>query len=258
MVEASPTVVTGTNRPLREFRNVKWKADTPVSRAELGRMREAFWDTQPAYSGRQEIWQALRLACEADSTATAQAILDSTNIVVPTGLLSDGCYDELGNQYIIPAMCFVEPVNLVDEPAASAPDSASQQNLATEAGAAITARSSAHGQRPESPAVESAGSAAVQDGTSAGATIGPSVSITVRLSTGGDIKLDVAGSDTIGRVKSAILERLSTSIPTLPATKKPPRIKLLQLGRVLEDNFRVSDARLNESAVVQAFIQLQD
>ena len=39
-------------------------------------------------------------------------MVDSANISVPTGLLSEGAYDELGNRYVVPDFCFVDPVNL--------------------------------------------------------------------------------------------------------------------------------------------------
>ena len=55
--------------------------------------------------GRVEIWQTLKLACEADDLGTAQAIIDSANIKVPTGKFTDGCFDELGNHYVIPSYC---------------------------------------------------------------------------------------------------------------------------------------------------------
>ena len=52
-----------------------------------------------------EIWQTIRLACEADDLLTAQAIIDSAQIKIPTGKFTDGCFDELGNHYVIPDYC---------------------------------------------------------------------------------------------------------------------------------------------------------
>ncbi|KAI8814054.1 hypothetical protein BJ742DRAFT_786309 [Cladochytrium replicatum] len=100
------------NRPLRPKDQLKWTAPDNTTPLMLASQREAFWDTQPTYSGRREIWQALRAACEAESLEMAQVIIDSANIQIPTGNLADGCYDELGNHYIIPLFCYTDPVNL--------------------------------------------------------------------------------------------------------------------------------------------------
>ncbi|RHZ63324.1 hypothetical protein Glove_330g12 [Diversispora epigaea] len=104
----------GGNKPFTK-RNVRWMADTPITMKQLKEQRDAFWYTAPSYEGRLEIWQALRCACECDDIILAQAILDSANITIPTGNLADSCYDELGNRYIIPAYCIVDPSNLYEE-----------------------------------------------------------------------------------------------------------------------------------------------
>ncbi|KAI8902458.1 hypothetical protein BC833DRAFT_573615 [Globomyces pollinis-pini] len=70
--------------------------------------RNAYWDTQPSYSGRPEVWQALRLCCEADCIETSQIIFDSVQLKCPTGKLTDGCYDSYGNLYVIPSYCLGE------------------------------------------------------------------------------------------------------------------------------------------------------
>ena len=65
--------------------------------------------------GRLEIWQALRYACESEDLVFAQTILDSVNVTIPTGNLANGCYDELGNRYVIPVYCIVDPINLTKD-----------------------------------------------------------------------------------------------------------------------------------------------
>jgi len=42
--------------------------------------RDEFWDTAPAFNGRQEIWQALRAAAECEDTDTAQAIMSAVDV----------------------------------------------------------------------------------------------------------------------------------------------------------------------------------
>lgn len=50
----------GRIRPIRP-----WKLEPAISSAQLERLRNEFWETR--VEGRQEMWQALRFAAEADS-----------------------------------------------------------------------------------------------------------------------------------------------------------------------------------------------
>lgn len=104
----------GGNRPFK--RPGSWTSEGDITLGQLQSQRDAYWDTAPAYEGRREIWNALRTVCELgpEDNTTAQAILDSVGISIPTGDLTDGCYDELGNRYVIPIFCIVEPSNLVE------------------------------------------------------------------------------------------------------------------------------------------------
>ncbi|GMH05525.1 hypothetical protein Nepgr_007365 [Nepenthes gracilis] len=88
-----------------------WKHSEQVTRAQLKRMREEFWDTAPHYGGRKEIWDALRAAAEADLTL-AQAIIGSAGIIVQNPDLTV-CYDERGAKYELPKYVLSEPTNLI-------------------------------------------------------------------------------------------------------------------------------------------------
>jgi hypothetical protein len=44
--------------------------------------------------------------------ATAQTILDAAGVTTPTGNLAKGCFDELGNLYVLPDYLLSDPVNL--------------------------------------------------------------------------------------------------------------------------------------------------
>ncbi|KAJ1679835.1 hypothetical protein EV182_001232 [Spiromyces aspiralis] len=96
-------------------RNLVWESDIPMTRDELTRQREMFWETAPVYSGRQEIWQALHEVCTTDDEELARAIIHTLGIKVPSGCLQDGCFDELGNYYDLPEFCFSDPTNLITE-----------------------------------------------------------------------------------------------------------------------------------------------
>ena len=69
------------NRPLRQDK-IRWKSDIPLTEGQLKSKRDEFWDTAPAFDGKQEIWAALKAAVEAANAGTsedhqlAQAILD--------------------------------------------------------------------------------------------------------------------------------------------------------------------------------------
>lgn len=52
---------------------------------QLRSKRDEYWETQPAFEGRKEIWDALREACETEDLALAQAFVDAANITLPIG-----------------------------------------------------------------------------------------------------------------------------------------------------------------------------
>ena len=63
----------------------KWQSETPITMGQLRSKRDEYGETQPAFDGRREIWDALRAACETDDQTLAQAIVDGASISVPTG-----------------------------------------------------------------------------------------------------------------------------------------------------------------------------
>lgn len=84
-------------------------------------------------TGRVEVWQTVRAALEVlwasqrDSEdeededgeggedvalATAQTILTAAGVTLPTGNLSDGVYDDLGNWYQLPEYVVADPVDV--------------------------------------------------------------------------------------------------------------------------------------------------
>ncbi|VDN98014.1 unnamed protein product [Rodentolepis nana] len=80
----------GKNQPLKRGAT-RWISSQPIYASQLRQKREEFWDTAPAFEGRQEIWDALKCAAEAAERGDhemAQAIIDSANIILPTGELS--------------------------------------------------------------------------------------------------------------------------------------------------------------------------
>ncbi|XP_056617160.1 ubiquitin domain-containing protein 1a [Triplophysa dalaica] len=109
-------VLKRRNEPLKKDKP-KWKCDYQMTEGQLRNKRDEFWDTAPAFDGRQEIWDALKaatVAVECNDHDLAQAIVDGASITLPHGSLME-CYDELGNRYQLPAYCLAPPVNLISE-----------------------------------------------------------------------------------------------------------------------------------------------
>jgi len=78
------SVTIGKNKPLSADRP-KWQSETPITMGQLRSKRDEYWETQPAFDGRREIWDALRAACETEDLTLAQAIIDGASITLPTG-----------------------------------------------------------------------------------------------------------------------------------------------------------------------------
>ncbi|KAH7657736.1 hypothetical protein IHE45_17G040900 [Dioscorea alata] len=89
----------------------QWKNTQPITRTELIRMRDEFWDTAPHYGGQKEIWDALRVAADSE-LSLAQTIIDSAGIIVSSADMTT-CYDERGAKYELPKYVLSEPTNLI-------------------------------------------------------------------------------------------------------------------------------------------------
>jgi Ubiquitin-binding domain len=124
-IAAVPSCCVPTNiacltggRPFKPRRDGTWTSDVPITRTELHRRRTEFWETAPQYDGLAETWNSLRVAVELshqNDLPTAQAVLDSAGITIPTGDLGNGCYDELGHRFVIPEFVLSEPSNIQDD-----------------------------------------------------------------------------------------------------------------------------------------------
>ncbi|KAJ3053758.1 Ubiquitin domain-containing protein 2 [Rhizophlyctis rosea] len=193
-----------------------------MTREELISKREAFWDTAPSYSGREEVWAALRLCCEAETLDVSQSILDTTNIILPTGNLADGCYDELGNQYKIPIYCYVEPKNLIE-----ASTSKSTTTLTT---------------LENKPNAESQPTSSNE----------PQFTLIARLSTGSDLKLNSSTNTTMKHLKDQVLEKSNLNNDA----GNKVRLRVFHLGKQLEDNLTVGKAGLGDGDLIQVMVSV--
>ncbi|KAI1205200.1 uncharacterized protein F4807DRAFT_443843 [Annulohypoxylon truncatum] len=126
-----PPLSQHIDKPLRRH---EWVArDRTWTRSQLDTERADFFDTR--VTGRPEVWQVLKATLEvlweADGNlsnrresgdgeeggalATAQSILKAAEVTLPTGDLSNGVYDALGNYYALPEWIVCDPVNVTEE-----------------------------------------------------------------------------------------------------------------------------------------------
>ncbi|CAH8283798.1 unnamed protein product [Eruca vesicaria subsp. sativa] len=78
-----------------------WKHTQPITKAELMKLREEFWDTAPHYSGRKEIWDALRAAAEA-GISLAQTILEAQESLFRTMISLSAMMREVRRSKLFP------------------------------------------------------------------------------------------------------------------------------------------------------------
>ncbi|KAI1441908.1 hypothetical protein F5Y02DRAFT_274017 [Annulohypoxylon stygium] len=127
-----PPLSQHIDKPLRRH---EWVArDRSWTRSQLDTERADFFDTR--VTGRPEVWQVLKATLEVlwgadgslpngedsrngdesnDALATAQSILKAAEVTLPTGDLSNGVYDALGNYYALPEWIVCDPLNVAEE-----------------------------------------------------------------------------------------------------------------------------------------------
>lgn len=202
------------NKPLRQDK-IRWKSDIPLTNGQLQSKRDEFWDTAPAFEGKQEIWIALKAATEAterDDYELAQAILDGAGISMPNGTLVE-CYDELGTRYTIPVYCLSFPINLVTEERGDRD-------------------SPAEFSEPVAPPVG-----------------GHEMKIRVRVSlTGDDVILIVNSNETVASAKRRLIAQDSR------VASEPNRQRWFFGGKLLSDKTKLGDANIPSGFVVQCII----
>jgi Ubiquitin-binding domain len=211
----SGSIVIGGNQRLVDFSKYIKPTEKPV---DILQKRNTFWDTQPFYSGRMEIWQMIRLAAESDSQ-TAQAIIDSENITCPTGKLTDGCYDSTGNFYVIPDYC-LGPLAMTDDEMAKS-ISLNTTPLMRDPSALDTYLSTAGAE---------------------------SFPIIARISSGQDISINVHPQMTIGKFKAAIGKSQSYS------PEVTTKLKVVLFGKVLANEAKIIETKIKEKSIVQVFV----
>lgn len=70
--------------------------------------RQEFWDTQPAYGGAKDIWDALKAVCEAPDMETGKVFLEAAEVSVAKPDMT-AFYDSRGYLYELPNYVVSDP-----------------------------------------------------------------------------------------------------------------------------------------------------
>lgn len=207
--------------------------------------------------GRQEMWQALRVAVEAGDDSTSAAILESAGLQ-PFDIDAVErffTYDQKGFKYEVPLYCLYAPSNLLrDAPppaAAAATAKAAQAPLQVQV-APSSARSQQHSSvndeaksaEPQSQVQAGAAPATVGGGT------GKSLKFTIRFSNGlADYPLDARSSTSIAALKSLICSRHPSLAPLHDS------LRLYYLGKWMsQPAWTLGEIGMKKEMVLQCFI----
>ena len=201
----------------------------------------------------------MKAICESEELELAQVIADSAGISIPTGKLTDGCYDELGNQYILPNYCLIDPSNLVEN---SSANDVNQPLLSGENGTSALVKNDKKEESSSSLPTKNEHTqyfTKSEDGTlitklamGAGgqASVGnDNVMTTLRLSNNKDIKIVLNKNDTIKQIMECI-EKSENLDP------KKNNIRIIVKGKVLVKSSKLYENLTKDSSVniVQVFI----
>eukprot|EP01006_Ploeotia_vitrea_P060640 TRINITY_DN76267_c0_g1_i1.p1 TRINITY_DN76267_c0_g1~~TRINITY_DN76267_c0_g1_i1.p1 ORF type:complete len:294 (-),score=118.41 TRINITY_DN76267_c0_g1_i1:70-951(-) len=255
----------------------RWDAKFPsVTRTQLERMRSEFWETR--VSGNQQMWQALKMASEAEDAGTALMIAQSAGLTPYRQDKPDVCYcyDERGFRYEVPMFVLHEPSNLRSE---FGPQGSKAGRSGGDGGGGLNAKGRSKGSRRDSsdgrrnddadgeddgddyqPGAAAAaavdGDANEDDAKDAAARSKhkdrksskkrKQLSLTIRLSSGQDLAVKVDRSATVLQLKQAVLTQKQYPISVQ---------RCVRAGRILPDDTKLSSLKLKSGAIVQMMVR---
>merc|ERR1719193_674315 len=173
----------------------------PMTRSELRRKREVFWETRSAM-GMSEVWMGLRSAaelqrdCEYDTAAAIIEALGCTPLKPSISNKALSCYDERGHEYVMPMWLFEDPRNMVDLEGLNGDSGVDQEHVVD------------------------------------GEEVNETISFKVRLNIGHDLQIEMKQRDTIKQLKEHISALLNGLDPT--------RIKIIARGKLYSDSYLLS------------------
>ncbi|KAF4453932.1 Ubiquitin domain-containing protein 2 [Fusarium austroafricanum] len=239
-----------SNRPLdqhidKPLRRHEWTSrDRNWTKSELAKERAAFFDTR--VTGRLEIWQTIHAALAvlwdpasqdaqddgSNGLATAQMILSAAEISLPTGNLSNGVYDSLGNYYQLPEWVVCDPQNVQEDR-----EEGTKGDLST-AGDDTAADEDMSDEEIEGKKQEKGKE--VDD-------VRELVKLRARLSENGqDIKVSISESESVKSVAKKIALEAG-----LASTKK---IRIAYMGKILKDNLSLTAQNWQTGHIVNALV----
>lgn len=92
-----------------------WKVEPALTSDQLQRLRNEFWETR--VEGREEMWQALRFAAEADSDELRDETVKAAGLRPANRRFTlQTTFDERGARYELPMYTLCDPTNLDEQP----------------------------------------------------------------------------------------------------------------------------------------------
>jgi len=196
-------------------------------------------------TGRQEVWDAVKVACEMllhGNVAEAQGVLDAANITAPRGRVAidkgkhtrpGGLYDVRGEIYDVPSWIVTDPRDIVEDEEekdvdGGASDDEDDQKAAAQEDMAAQQRGQEKGKgRAESP--------------------GEILWVTARLSDSSpDIRCMMRSKDTVAVVLSEV------------QNQSGKRVRLMYLGRTLREDKTLLQQGWQKGHVLNAMIESRD
>lgn len=203
----------------------------PWTRAQLQREREAFFDTR--ISGRQEVWDALKMVCDLlqkGEVEQAQGIMDAVGLSCPNGRVATGkgrdkvkggVYDERGVSYELPAWVVQDPEDVLED---SEDEKTAEDGGVGEDGSSEIKRE--------------------EKGKGRAADLGEIITLRARLSDrGADVSVQVGMKEKVAAAVRKIQERIG-----------PRRVRLAYLGHVLLESKTLEEQGYQPRNVVNAFV----
>lgn len=164
--------------------------------------------------------------------AEAQGILDAVGITCPRGEIWGGLFDERGELLSVPDWVVIEPSGLVEEEEEEEGEKSGDDELA--------------GEDVEKLGLTKGKGKAVVSSLDT-ESMGPVVRVRCRLSSSGkDYIVRIGKEERVGVLAGRLREYAS-----LPPTQK---IRLIYLGRVLNEHHKLSHAGWREGTIVNAFV----
>jgi hypothetical protein len=171
----------------------------------------------------------LKAVCEAGTDEEKRTYLDAANLTVPTGYLTKGCFDELGNEYVIPDYCLCQPTNIIK---------VNEMERLKKSNSTIDMKTQDEKQTTK-----------IDDERQP--TLSPiagSINIIARFSTGKDLKTPVPPNQSILQYKKHITLEHADIIGN-------SKVKVLYLGKVLADKQIWKEVNgLKDGAIVQIYL----